>query len=229
MRLKFLCIYLGLLTSPTLSSAAQMTRTPDCKEVAVPVQMSRVSSWETYRAAGIEAGRATRIRFHKINPLVGRRIVSIDPLVSEALLDNGAGIQFVRDVNGDGHVVGVKTVRSAKCWLDSGNFAYPKKARGPNYELIVNDYPPGAPRETMRLENRGGHGMISRIVSFPDKLAGKHTEVLIVTKKPIEAFGITVMSIEGGQRTLAVVMRDTDGSLIDVGYAYTDRRARKPN
>ena len=227
MRAQTLC-FLSVVVLAT-AAKAQTSVAPDCREMTVPVEIKSAPLWDVYRGSGIFAGPAAKISFAKGSFMSARRIVQIDPLVSQALLDDGSGVQFVRDVNGDGHLMGLKRVRSARCWIERGDFAYPKKVRGAAFELVLADYPKGAPRETMRLENRDGYGRISRILTFPGmpSPATQVVETLLITRRPIEAFGITVMSIEGGERRLSVVMRDHDGSLIDVGYGYSDRSVRR--
>lgn len=221
-RLQLLC---ALLLSSCSPVAAAPPPAAACEEVETPVETSFISSPDLYRGANVEAGKVQKIRFGGgSNPTKGRKFVQIDPLIAAALLDNGGGIQFVRDVDGDGRILKAKFVRSTKCWLENGNFSIGKPDPERPNEFILSDYPEDAPRESVRIENRGGSGRLSRVLRFPGKSAAKEiVEPLLITDRPIDAVGVSVPSMEGGWRSLTIYMRDTDGSLTIAGYAFSSR------
>lgn len=200
-------VWLGItFASFLMGSGSASAEAPDasiCQEIAIPVEPKPVASADIYRAANVDAGRVDNVRFSKsYSPIAGRRVLQIDPLISAAILDDATGIQLTRDVNGDGHITGAKIVRSVKCWLAQGDFSFEKRNPNREDEVVLNDYPSSSPRETIRLENRGKFGRLHRVLQFPDMPAASQVvEPLIVTDRPIEAFGVSVPSIEGGWRS----------------------------
>ncbi len=225
MRFKILstCFFIGCLAVST--STAQTRMDPLCSEVSLPLQVKVVSSPDLYRAANVDAGHVFNVQFaNGPSPITGRKIVQIDPLISASRFDDGSGIQFL-SAKGDGHITGATYVRSTKCWMDEGNFSFEKPVPGRTDEVILSDSPSDLPRATLRLENRRGFGRLAHVLQFPNKSPAETQviEPLIVTDRPIEAFGVSVPSIEGGWRTLMIVMREDDGSLTVASYAFSRR------
>lgn len=227
-RLQLLCSLLLLGCAP---GAAAPSPASACQEIEAPIETAFVSSPDLYRAANVEAGKVQAVRFgRQFDPTKGRRFVQIDPLVASALLDDGTGIQFIRDVDGDGRILNAKFVRSANCWLEAGDFSFGKPDPQLPNELILSDYPADAPRESLRIENGGGSGKVSRILRFPGKPAREDiVEPLIVTDRPIDAIGVSVPSPEGGWHSLILLMREPTGSLTIASYAFSSRSWSRRN
>lgn len=223
MRPGFLLVCFLICGCSVPASGARSALALGCQEVEIPIESAFLTSTDTYQAPNV-SGRQQIVRFAKgTNPLLEPKFVKIEPLASTALLDDGSVLQFIRDVNGDGHVMSVRTINRASCltgiYMNAGY-----QQNGP-HEIILAEYEPGRGRELLRLENYNGHGRISRVVQLPEKPFGENEEVflLLESKHPFHGFGVSVPSIHGGWRSLMTITQNEDGSLIVGSYAYAIR------
>lgn len=213
-----------LLSSTAIGSRADVITNEACRDAAVPIQVQYVPSHDIYRAANVEGGKVQQIRFSVGSSAVDNRILKVDPLTWTALLADGSAIRIIRDVDGDGRILSVRRVKSGSCWSGSSDYRWSTAVEKQGV-ITVSDYPPGAPRELLRVNNKGGFGRLFRVLQFRGRSSPVNEVIspILVIERPIDAIGVSVPSIEGGWRSMLLLSRQKDGSLIVAAYSYSNR------
>ena len=192
------------------ASAQAQTTSSDgtCRMKDVPVKISKRPNADTQIAPRLVGGETVTVftTSPHVDVLRNRRIIDQDPTTGKAWLSDGSGLQFDRDCRGMGCVyLGLKAAAvAADCWPGWAGPYIPAWNRNSAGAFDLDN------GEFISVENIRRTGrLILRTVDDAGKVT---SQPLLVTKRPIVGYGVSVHALHEPIRNIHVIKREADGS-----------------